>query len=397
VGSRPREPDASIGVTAMPSRACDQSFPRVGLVTEERRIRVAVVFGGRSSEHAISCISAGSILSAIDRSAYDVVAIGITPEGRWVIERDDPARLRIIDGRLPEVEAEGTHVTLAGDPTHRGVVAVGRVGPLADVDVVFPVLHGPWGEDGTIQGLLELAGIPYVGSGVFASAACMDKGHMKAALLGAGLEVGPYQIITARQWDQDRAGVLARVAELGLPVFVKPARAGSSVGISRVTEGTDLVEAIELARVHDPRVIVEAGLTGVREIECGVLDGPDGPAASVCAEIIVRPGHDFYDFEAKYLEDAADLVVPADLPDEIAGQVRSLAVRAFEGLACEGLARVDFFVTADGRPIVNEVNTMPGFTSISMFPQVWQASGLTYPALVDHLIRDALRRGTGLR
>ncbi len=268
---------------------------------------------------------------------------------------------------------------------------------LSDIDVVFPVLHGPWGEDGTIQGLLELAGIPYVGSGVFASAACMDKGHMKAALRGAGLEVGPYEIITPRQWENDRAAVLARVAGLGTPMFVKPARAGSSVGISRVTDPADLVAAIELARSHDPRVIVEAGLVGVREVECGVIDGPDGPAASVCAEIIVRPGHDFYDFEAKYLEDAADLVVPADLPAEVVDQVRSLAVRAFEGLACEGLARVDFFVTADGRAIVNEVNTMPGFTSISMFPRVWQAAGMSYPELVDHLIRDALRRGTGLR
>jgi D-alanine-D-alanine ligase len=367
---------------------------------EQRRIRVAVVFGGRSSEHAISCISAGSVLSAIDRSAYDVVPIGITPEGRWVVERDEPERLRITDGRLPAVDASGSHVVLPGDPTHGGIdvrPADAAVGLLHDVDVVFPVLHGPWGEDGTIQGLLELAGIPYVGSGVFASAAAMDKGHMKAVLLAAGLEVGPYELVSASQWRTDPNAVLDRLVPLGMPVFVKPARAGSSVGITRVTDPADLPAAIEAARAHDPRVIVEAGFLGVREIECGVLDGVDGPAASVCAEIVVRPGHDFYDFEAKYLEDAVDLIVPADLPGHVEESVRAQAVQAFEALTCEGLARVDFFVTPEGRAIVNEVNTMPGFTSISMFPRMWQASGMTYPELVDHLIADALRRGTGLR
>ena len=253
---------------------------RVVGVDEQRRIRVAVVFGGRSSEHAISCISAGSVLSAIDRTAYDVVPIGITTEGRWVVERDEPERLRITDGRLPEVDATGSHVVLPGDPTHGGIdvrPADAAVGLLHDVDVVFPVLHGPWGEDGTIQGLLELAGIPYVGSGVFASAAAMDKGHMKAVLLAAGLEVGPYELVTASQWRTDPNAVLERLAPLGLPVFVKPARAGSSVGITRVSDPAELPAAIEAARAHDPRVIVEAGFLGVREIECGVLDGADGP------------------------------------------------------------------------------------------------------------------------
>ena len=365
---------------------------------DQRRIKVAVVFGGRSSEHAISCISAGSILGAIDRDRYEVIPVGITTDGRWVIEQDDPAALRIVDGALPAVGGAGSHVVLAGDPTHRGLdVQATAAGVLSEVDVVFPVLHGPWGEDGTIQGLLELAGIPYVGSGVFASAACMDKGHMKAALAGAGLEVGPYEVVTARQWADDRDDVLARIGRLALPVFVKPARAGSSVGITRVTDPAGLAEAIETARQHDPRVIVEEGFTGIREVECGVLDGPEGARASVCAEIAVRPGKDFYDFEAKYLEDAAELTVPADLPPEVADEVRRLAIQAFEGLTCEGLARVDFFVTEDGRAVVNELNTMPGFTSISMFPQVWQATGMTYAELIDHLIRDALRRGTGLR
>jgi D-alanine-D-alanine ligase len=268
---------------------------------------------------------------------------------------------------------------------------------LHDVDVVFPVLHGPWGEDGTIQGLLELAGIPYVGSGVFASAAAMDKGHMKAVLRGAGLAVGPYELVTPMQWGSDPDAVLRRLAHLGMPAFVKPARAGSSVGITRVTDPAEFPGAIEEARRHDPRVVVESGFLGVREVECGVLDGPQGPRASVCAEIVVRPGHAFYDFEAKYLEDAVDLVVPADLPEGVSDEVRRQAVAAFEALTCEGLARVDFFVTGSGEVILNEVNTMPGFTSISMFPRMWQATGVVYSELIDHLIRDALRRGTGLR
>jgi D-alanine-D-alanine ligase len=369
-------------------------------VDQQRRIRVAVVFGGRSSEHAISCISAGSVLAAIDRARYDVVPIGITAEGRWVVEHDDPDRLRITDGRLPGVDATGSHVVLPADPTRRGLeVRAGQeaAGLFHDVDVVFPILHGPWGEDGTIQGLLELAGIPYVGSGVFASAAAMDKGHMKAVLAAGGLAVGPFELLTLHQWRADPDAVLARLDHLALPVFVKPARAGSSVGITRVTDRSRLADAIEAAAVHDPRVIVEQGFLGVREIECGVLDGPDGPRASVCAEIVVRPGHDFYDFEAKYLEDAVDLIVPADLPESVEESVRAQAVAAFEALTCEGLARVDFFVAADGSAIVNEVNTMPGFTSISMFPRMWQATGMSYSELIDHLISDALRRGTGLR
>jgi D-alanine-D-alanine ligase len=377
-----------------------RSRTRVVAVNAHPRIRVAVVFGGRSSEHAISCISAGSVLSAIDRNVYEVVPIGITPEGRWVVERDEPDRLRIADGILPAVDSSGQHVVLSGDPTHRGLdvrPADEAVGLLHDIDVVFPVLHGPWGEDGTIQGLLELAGIPYVGSGVFASAAAMDKGHMKAVLMAAGLRVGPYELVTASQWRDDRDGVLARIAGLDLPVFVKPARAGSSVGITRVADPAELPAAIEAARAHDPRVIVEAGFLGVREVECGVLDEADGPITSVPAEIVVRAGHDFYDFEAKYLDDAVDLIVPADLPEEVVASVRAQAVAAFEALTCEGLARVDFFITPEGEAIVNEVNTMPGFTSISMFPRMWQATGMSYPELINHLITDALRRGTGLR
>ena len=366
-----------------------------------QRIRVAVVFGGRSSEHAISCVSAGSVLRALDRGRYDVVPIGVAQDGRWVLEADEPDRLRITDGALPSVDATAASLVLAGDPTRREleVHAPGDVpATLAGVDVVFPVLHGPFGEDGTIQGLLEMAGIPYVGSGVLASAAAMDKGVMKTMFAQAGLEQAPYAVITDRDWRRRRDDVLAEVGALGLPVFVKPARAGSSLGITKVTAADDLVAAIDEARRHDPRVVVEAAVEGAREIECGVLVDPDGePQASVCAEIVVHGAHEFYDFEAKYLDDAADLVVPADLPADVAARVRELSLRAFDALGCEGLARCDFFVTPEGRVVVNEVNTMPGFTSISMFPRVWAASGVDYPTLVDRLVADALRRGTGLR
>ncbi|RJK98471.1 D-alanine--D-alanine ligase family protein [Vallicoccus soli] len=366
------------------------------------RRRVAVVFGGRSTEHAVSCVSAGSVLAALDRDAWDVVPVGITPEGRWVLVADEPEKLAIRGGALPGVEESGTGVVLAGDPTRRGLVVQepGRVpAPLAEVDVVFPVLHGPYGEDGTLQGLLELAGVPYVGSGVLASAASMDKGAMKALLRDAGLPVGPYVVLTPRAWDRDAEACLARVrGELALPVFVKPCRGGSSLGIVKVTDWDDLPAAVATARSHDPRVIVEQGIAG-REVECGVLDAPGGerPRASALAEVRVTGDHAFYDFTAKYLDGSAECDVPADLPGEVADRVRDLAVTAFEAMGCEGLARVDFFVLDDGGVLVNEVNTMPGFTPTSMFPRMWAASGVDYPELVGLLLEDALRRGTGLR
>jgi len=370
------------------------------VAVSEGKIRVAVVFGGRSSEHAISCVSAGSVLRALDRARYDVVPIGLTVDGRWVLERDDPDRLRIADGVLPAVDGSGTALVLPGDPTRRDleVHEPGDVpGTLAGVDVVFPVLHGAYGEDGTIQGLLEMAGIPYVGSGVLASAAAMDKGVMKSLFAAAGLEQAPYAVITDRDWAHSREDALARVAALGLPVFVKPARAGSSLGITKVSDPARLLEAIEEARRHDPRVVVEASVEAAREIECGVLADEQGlPRASVCAEIVVKGDHEFYDFEAKYLDDGAELVVPADLDPPVEDEVRRLAVRAYDVLDCEGLARVDFFVQP-GRVVINEVNTMPGFTPISMYPRMWGASGIDYHELVDRLIDDALRKGTGLR
>ncbi len=380
----------------------DQTPDAGGSDQKPRRARVAVVFGGRSTEHAVSCVSAGSVLAAIDRERYDVVPVGISREGRWVLAADDPQRLAITGGELPEVAGDGAAVVLSGDPTHRGL-AVYEPGQmpqeLGEVDVVLPLLHGPYGEDGTLQGLLELAGVPYVGSGVFASAAAMDKGHMKTLLQGAGLPVGPYAVVTPRAWATDKAAVRETVAALGFPVFVKPARAGSSVGISKVHGPDELDEAIETARSHDPRVVIEANLSG-REIECGVLEGLDGapPEASLPGEVVVGGDHEFYDFAAKYLPDeGTDLIVPAELSDDVVAEVQDLSCRAFETLGCEGLARVDFFLTRDGSVVINEVNTMPGFTPVSMFPLMWKASGLDYPALVDRLVQTALARPTGLR
>jgi D-alanine-D-alanine ligase len=363
--------------------------------------RVAVVFGGRSPEHAISCVSAGSVLAVIDRTRYDVVAVGISPEGRWVLAPDDPDTLRIHGRELPRVSADRSALALRADPTGRQLVVLepGEVPhELGTVDVVFPLLHGPYGEDGTIQGMLEMAGVPYVGSGVLASAVGMDKEFSKLLLAARGLPVGRHVVVRERDWRDDRARLLVEIETLGLPVFVKPARGGSSVGISKVDRCEDLAAAVDAARGHDPKVLVEQGVAG-REIECGVLAGVDGgpPEASVPAEIRVVGGQEFYDFEAKYLDDATALEVPADLPDVVAKGVQELARRAFEALGCEGLARVDFFLTAEEDLLVNEVNTMPGFTPYSMFPRMWAASGLDYPSLVGRLLRDALTRRPGLR
>lgn len=364
--------------------------------------RLAVVFGGRSTEHAISCVTAGSVLAALDRDRYDVVPIGITREGRWVLTADDPSALAIEDGRLPEVSSSDSSLVGAADPSRPALlVQDSRSVPelLTGVDVVLPLLHGPFGEDGTVQGLFEMAGVPYVGAGVLASAVAMDKHYMKLVLLGSGLPDIRHVVVRPRDWETDPAAVRESVASLGFPVFVKPSRGGSSIGISKVHDLGELDHAIELARECDPKVIVEALVEG-REVEVGVLEGVDGnpPDVSVPAEIAVRGGHEFYDFDAKYLDGGADITVPADLPAPVLAQIRTLAVAAFEALSCEGLARVDFFVTPDDRVLVNEINTMPGFTPTSVFPRVWAASGLDYAALVDRLVQTALRRrGVGLR
>ena len=366
------------------------------------RPRVALVFGGRSAEHAISCATAASILAAIDRDAYDVVPIGITRSGEWVQVADDPAALQIIDGKLPAVHGNEDHVSLPLGASDRAFT-VQRPGEvprsLGNVDVVFPVLHGPFGEDGTIQGLMELADVRYVGCGVLSSAAMMDKHIMKVLFASAGLPMGPYAVITDLDWRRDRGAALARAAALEFPVFVKPCRAGSSVGISKVDAAEGLEGAIERAREHDPKVIVEAGING-REVECGVLQGrgEDPPRVSEIGEITVSGDHAFYDFEAKYLDEASvSLRCPTDLPEAVRDEVRSVAARAFEVAECEGLARVDCFYTDDGRVLINEINTMPGFTPWSMYPQVWAASGMTYSELEHELIELARARPLGLR
>ncbi|NUR70213.1 MAG: D-alanine--D-alanine ligase [Hamadaea sp.] len=373
-----------------------------------RKTRVAVIFGGRSTEHAISAVSAGSILAALDPAEYEVVPIGITREGRWVLTSGDPSQLSITagdgPGRLPEITAEsGDQVILPGDPTGSDLVLAGGAAlttlepshgstALSDIDVVFPALHGAYGEDGTIQGLLEMAGIPYVGANVFASAAAMDKEFTKKLAVVEGIPVGPYAVLRAGQSlaEEDKQ-------RLGLPVFVKPSRAGSSFGITRVNDWADLDAAIATARAIDPKVLVEAAIFG-REVECGVLEGEFGgaPEASALAEVHVSPDHVFYDFEAKYLEDATTFDIPADLPPHVTARIQDLARRTFAALDCAGLARVDFFVANDGEVYLNEINTMPGFTATSMFPRMWAASGVDYPKLVTRLVRTALRRGTGL-
>jgi len=366
-------------------------------VSSERKIRVAVVFGGRSSEHAISCVTAANVLQAIDRDKYEVIPIGISTSGHWVLESGDPERLSISDGKLPEVDVTAMPV-LFGSNRELVVNAPGAVpDTLGEVDVVFPLLHGPWGEDGTIQGLLEMTDIRYVGSGVLASAVGMDKHYMKVVFAAAGLAVTPYVVVRGAQVDR------AAVDALGYPVFVKPARGGSSLGISKVDGPDELDAAIAAARIHDPKVLIEAAAANPREIEVAVLQGLDGgrPEASVCGEITVSGGgHEFYDFETKYLpegDDFAALSIPAALPDEVAAQIRAQAVTAFEAIEAEGLARVDFFLESDGRVVINEINTMPGFTPKSMFPLLWNYSGLDYPALVDRLLTLAMTRETGLR
>lgn len=367
------------------------------------RPRVAVVFGGRSSEHAISCVTAGSVLAAIDPSQYDVIPIGIAADGRWVLESAEPERLRITEsGELPTVDATRDLVSLAKTGAAANLVVSEPGAPpreLGQVDVVFPLLHGPWGEDGTIQGMLEMAGVRYVGAGVLASAVSMDKAHMKVALAAAGLPVLPWVTVTARRWDRDQVAVRAEVEALGYPVFVKPARGGSSIGISKVHDASELDAAIATAQEHDPKVLIEAYAAGAREVECGVLQALDGtPEASLPAEIRIGGDHEFYDFAAKYLPgEHTQLDVPADVPADVAARLGEMAVAAFEAVDCEGLARVDFFLFPDGSLVINELNTMPGFTPVSMYPQMWAASGVDYPALVDRLIKLALQRTTELR
>jgi D-alanine-D-alanine ligase len=358
------------------------------------RPAVAVLFGGRSSEHSISSATAGGVLRAIDRDRYRVIPIGITRDGAFVLEDDDPDKFALSGARLPEVVDNGTRILWPDSALSRELRVVDADGErsLGDVDVVFPILHGRFGEDGTVQGMLELLGLPYVGAGVLMSAIGMDKHTTKSVLKSAGVPVVPWVTVTRGGLERDGDLWMRRIRSLGLPVFVKPARAGSSVGVSKVSQWGELDAALDLAFAEDATVLVEQAISG-REIECGVLPGKEGgmPRVSVAGEIVVS-GRDFYDFEAKYLgAPGIELVCPADLREGELAEMQRIAARAFDAVGGEGLARVDFFFTGT-EFYVNELNTMPGFTPISMFPTCWIASGMTYPELVGELIESGIAR-----
>jgi D-alanine-D-alanine ligase len=361
---------------------------------------VAVLFGGRSSEHAISCVTARGVLSAIDANRFEVIPIGITREGAFTLSTADVSTYELDAANLPEVADNGSRIVWPDKAGSRELrvrdagaasgSASGDMRSLGNIDVVFPILHGPFGEDGTIQGMLELCGLPYVGAGVLASSLGMDKHFTKTVLQQAGIAVAPWQTVTALDWRSRPQEVVADIEQMPLPVFVKPSRAGSSVGVSKVSEWSELAAAMDLAFAEDDRVLVENAIVG-REVECAVLQGRPGEAtrASVAGEIVIT-GREFYDFEAKYLGAAGiDLVCPADLTAAELAELQALSIRAFEALGAAGLARVDFFLTETGF-VLNEINTMPGFTPISMFPRCWQETGLGYSDLITELIEVAL-------
>ena len=348
-------------------------------------IKIAIIYGGRSSEHSVSCISAGAIMSHLDPEKYELYPIGITQQGTWTVGESNPEKLRSTNGVMPTVTLT-KEVSLAADPARRGQFRFADGSEHVTVDVIFPVLHGLYGEDGTIQGLFELSGVPYVGTGVLSSACGMDKEYTKKLLAAEGLPVGREVILRGEETLTQ-----ADCQLLGLPVYVKPARGGSSIGISRVTRWEDMDAALREARQYDTKVIVESEIIG-DEVECGVLEYPDGTVvASVPAQLVnTSVGHEgFYGFDAKYVDGDVSAMIPAPLDDAATRLIQSLAREAFQALQCSGLARVDFFVTPAG-PVLNEVNTMPGFTPISMYPQVFAASGVPYAELLDTLIARAL-------
>ena len=365
-----------------------------------RRRRVAVLFGGRSAEHEVSCLSARSVIDALDPERTEAIPIGITREGRWHRLSGPPA-LPSETGRMPEVtDGSGGAVELTAEGSSTELV--GDDGSREPIDVVFPLLHGPYGEDGTVQGLLELAGVPYVGAGVLGSAVGMHKDVQKRLFRAAGLPIGPYEGVRESEWAYDPETVEAAAEALGYPLFTKPATLGSSVGVSRVEDAGELAAGLDEAFRYARDALVEKAAEGAREIECAVL-GNDDPVASVAGEIVPE-GHAFYDYEAKYLDEhGARLVIPADLEAGVLHDVQRLAVAAFVAGRCAGMARVDFFLLDDGELWVNELNTIPGFTSISMYPKLWEASGLPYGELVERLLDlaveryEAERKSTGVR
>jgi len=384
---------------------------------DQRKIRVAVVFGGRGPEHSVSCLGAGNTLGAIDRDRYEVIPIGITTDGTWVPVPDRPERLALTGGELPSVESaaaesapeEPTTGMAAREPAGAELEAPrpGQIpAVLSDVDVVLPIIHGPFGEDGSLQGLLEMAGIKYVGAGVLASAVGIDKEYMKLIFAGRGLPVVRHVVVRERDWPLPGAGeatpeskrVLDAIAELGWPLFVKPARGGSSIGTSKASDMGQLHESIELARQFDRKVLVEAAVDGV-EIEVSVLEGVAGgpPDTSLPGQMMIEGEDEFYDFGTKYLDPEDRMAIPAPIPAAAADEIRRLAAEAFEAVSCEGLARVDFFYTADGKILINEINTLPGMTPTSYFQKLWEASGLPFDQLIDRVIQTALAKRPGLR
>lgn len=344
--------------------------------------RVAILCGGRSSEHEISCISAGGIVGAIDRTKFDPIIIGITKSGKWVHISDD-FPLRIVDGELPVIpeDAPAVIADVAG-------FSVG--GASLNIDIVFPILHGPYGEDGTIQGMLEIANIPYVGSGVLASAVAMDKSFAKPIFASHGIKVAEGITITSEQWSTNAPAITRAANSLSYPVFVKPARSGSSRGTHKVKSESELASAINDALLYDTKVMIENAVVG-SEIECAVLEINGVAQASVVGKISIDPKFEFYDFEAKYLDGATTIELPAPIDQEISDEIRSLAIKAFKALDCRGLARVDFFLTHNNEIIINELNTMPGFTSTSVFPKMWAATGLDYKSLILTLLEAPQR------
>ncbi|WP_376788869.1 D-alanine--D-alanine ligase family protein [Thermoflexus sp.] len=362
----------------------------------KRRIRVGVLFGGKSGEHEVSLLSAQSVIRALDKTKYEVIPIGITKEGRW-LTRGDPMKA-LTGGAVTMADLLGTPSIVEPEsiisppvPRRRELIPGVQAEGIPEVDVIFPVLHGPFGEDGTIQGLLELAGIPYVGAGVLASAVGMDKAVMKDVFRAHGLPVAWYIVIFRREWERDPEGVMDRIEqELGFPCFVKPANLGSSVGVSKVKRREELPAALAEAARYGRKMLVERAIPAAREIEVSVL-GNEDPIASVPGEVI--PAGEFYDYAAKYLDDRTQLVIPAPLDEALAERIRSLALKAFRAIDAWGMARVDFLLSREtGELVVNEINTIPGFTAVSMYPRLWEASGLPYPALLDRLIELALER-----
>lgn len=349
--------------------------------------RVAIICGGRSSEHEISCISAGGVLSAIDRDQYEPVLIGISKTGKWFL-LDERTSLTINGGSLPYIPESGTSVALDATGFH-------SEGKNLNIDIVFPLLHGPYGEDGTIQGLLEMADIAYVGSGVLACAVAMDKSFAKPIFAAHGIKVAAGFVARASDWAKDKTAIQKQADLLGYPVFVKPARGGSSRGTTKVKSSSEFAAAIEEAHRFDPKAMVEQEIRG-KEIECAVLEIDGAVKASLVGQIKIDPKYDFYNFEAKYLDSATTIELPAPIDQEISDQIRAKAVDAFTSLGCSGLARVDFFLTENNEVIINELNTMPGFTATSVFPKMWAATGVGYTEVITYLLNAALTRNNGV-